>query len=61
MPGPALSPQKPTRTYFSVTRHEASVCRFRRQNTSTPSPSMPNTPNMAAWPWFAVSIVPTSK
>src|SRR5690242_16165270 len=45
---PALSPQYPTRTYFSMVRQVASLCIARRQNTRTPSPSMPNTPNIRA-------------
>ena len=34
---------------------------WRMAKTMRATPSMPKTPIMAAWPWFGVSMVPTSK
>ncbi|MDT4887646.1 hypothetical protein FQZ97_1241170 [compost metagenome] len=53
---PMLKVQKELRSRPSL--HSDSGFRPRRQNSIRPMPSMPYTPNRAAWPWAAVMFMP---
>ena len=47
---PPLSPQNATRTHFSKRAQTGSATHCCNTNTIIATPSMPNTPIMAAWP-----------